>query len=399
MTFPVLPAHELGLVLAVLIGFAFGFVLERAGFGRAPKLAAQFYGTDMTVFKVMFGAIVTAMLGVVLASALGLADFKAVADHAASATFLVPMVAGGFLLGAGFIMSGYCPGTSFVAMASGKLDGLYTVLGVIVGQVAWSELEWRPGFARFHNAGSLGNYYLWELFHLPAKAGPVIVALAVTAMAVGCFLGAEKLEKLLAGRADPVAMATPAGRSGRLVFAGFAAVVLVGLAGLAVPTGTQARIRDLAAIGQLDLARRVFDEPWKLRVVDLRPLAVCAARRIPGAECVPADKLGALGLADANPARDLVLVAEGDLPELPAAAAAYAGRVYALQGGWRGWEAFALAAPVLPAPGAPPADIELYRLRAGISSAMTGMKAAPPPPTPTAAPSGAPRKVGGGCSG
>jgi len=399
MTFPILPAHELGLVVAVLIGFAFGFVLERAGFGRAPKLAAQFYGTDMTVFKVMFGAIVTAMLGLVLASTLGLTSFKTVADHAASATFLLPMVAGGFLLGAGFIMSGYCPGTSFVAMASGKLDGLYTVLGVIVGQVAWAELEWRPGFAAFHNAGNLGNYYLWELFHLPAKAGPVIVALAVTAMAVGCFLGAEKLEKVLAGRADPVAMPTPAGRSGRLVFAGFAAVVLVGVAGLALPSGTQARNRDAGAISQLDLARRVFDEPWKLRIVDLRALESCATRRIPGAECVPTEKLGTLGLADANPSRDLVLVAEGDLVELPPAAAAYAGRVFALEGGWKGWEAFALAPPTPLAAAAPLVEIELYRLRSGIRSAMTGMKAAPPPPTPVVAPSGAPRKAGGGCSG
>ena len=56
-------ARELGLVVAVLIGFGFGFVLERAGFGRANKLAGQFYGTDMTVLKVMFSAIVTAMLG------------------------------------------------------------------------------------------------------------------------------------------------------------------------------------------------------------------------------------------------------------------------------------------------------------------------------------------------
>jgi len=395
---PILPAHELGLVIAVLIGFGFGFVLERAGFGRAPKLAAQFYGNDMTVFKVMFSAIVTAMLGLVLASTLGLTSFEVVADHAASATFLVPMVAGGFLLGAGFIMSGYCPGTSFVAMASGKLDGLYTVLGVIVGQVAWAELEWRPAFAKFHNAGSLGNYYLWELFHLPAQAGPVIVALAVTAMAVGCFLGAEKLEKVLAGRSDPAAQATPAGRPGRLVFAGFGAVVLVGFAGLAVPSGSQAGTREVASIGQVDLARRVFDEPWKLRVIDVRSLEACAAKRIPGSECVPAARLGTLGLADTEPSRDIVLVAAEDLSEIPAPAAAYPGRVYALQGGWKGWEAFALSAPTPPAPGAPVAELDQYKLRAGIRAAMTGMKAAPPPPAPTAAPSG-PRKVGGGCSG
>jgi hypothetical protein len=83
---------------------------------------------------------------------------------------------------------------------------------------------------------------------------------------------------------------------------------------------------------------------------------------------------------------------------MPAAAAAYRGRVLALEGGWAAWEAFALAPPAPPAPGAPAAELEAYRLRAGIHSAMTGMKAAPPPPAPATAP-GAPRKAGGGCSG
>ncbi len=399
MTFPILPSHELGLVLAVVIGFGFGFVLERAGFGRATKLAAQFYGHDLTVFKVMFTAIVTAMLGVVLASAAGLADFEALADHATSSTFLVPMVAGGFLLGAGFIVSGYCPGTSFVAMASGKIDALMTVVGVIAGQVLWAELEWRPGFATFHGAGNLGNYYLWELLRLPASSGPFVVALAVTVMAVGCFVGAEKLERVLAGRADRSAVATPAGRPGRLVFAGLAGAATLGLVGLALPVGTQAGPRALQGITPIALARRVFDEPWKVRIVDLRPIEACSAKRIPGAECAPAEKLGALRLGDESAARDLVLVAGEPLAGIPPAAAAYPGRVLALEGGWAAWEAFALAAPAPPLAGAPAADVEVYRVRAGIHAAMTGMKAAPPPPVQTAAP-GAPRKAGGGgCSG
>jgi len=398
MIFPVLPAQQLGLVVAVLVGFAFGFVLERAGFGRAQKLAAQFYGTDMTVFKVMFGAIVTAMLGAVVAAGLGLADFRTVADHVTSSTLLGPMVVGGLMLGAGFIVSGYCPGTSFVAAASGKVDGLVTVLGVMAGQLLWAGLEWREPFKAFHVWGDRGNFYLWELLHLPSREGPVIVALAVTAAAVGCFLAVERLERALAARADAAARPTPAGRPGRLVFAGLAAAAVLGLVTLALPTGTQARLREPAQLSQLDLARRIFSEPWDVRVVDVRELAACAARRIPGSECVPLADLGKLRLADAAPGRDLVLVAAGDLQQAPREAAAYPGRLFLLQGGFRGWEAFALEPPVPPPAGAPAAEVELYRLRAGIQSAMTGMKAAPPPPPPSAVPA-APRKAGGGCSG
>jgi uncharacterized membrane protein YedE/YeeE len=399
MTFPIFPQHELGLVFGVLSGFCFGFVLERAGFGRAQKLVGQFYGYDMSVFKVMFTAVVTAMLAVVLFSVAGLTDFKLVADHATSATFLVPFAIGGALVGMGFILSGYCPGTSYVAMASGKIDGLVTVLGTVVGQVIWAELEWRPGFSAFHGATPLGNFYLWELLHLPPKAGPVILAVAVVAMAIGCFIGAEKVERLLADKADPLAKAIPGGRPRRLVFAGFAAAALVGVAGLALPRGTQASTRDAAAIAPAELARRVFDAPWTVRVLDVRPLAECAARRVPGAECVPAAELAKLRLAESSDARELVVVGEGDLAALPAEAAAFPGERAVLRGGWKAWEAWALAAPPAPADDASPAEREELRLRAGVQSALTGMKAAPPPPPPTAAPAGGMRKGGGGCSG
>ena len=65
---------EASLIVAFLIGIGFGFFLERAGFGSAKKLAAQFYLNDLAVFKVMFTAIVTAMLGVIYLSWIGFLD-------------------------------------------------------------------------------------------------------------------------------------------------------------------------------------------------------------------------------------------------------------------------------------------------------------------------------------
>ncbi len=392
-------SRQTGLVIGTLIGFAFGYTLERAGFGRAPKLAAQFYGTDLTVLKVMFGAIVTALLGMVVLSGIGLVDFKAVADQAASATFLWPMIAGGFALGVGFIVSGYCPGTSFVAAASGKLDGLAVVIGVIAGQVLYAEMEWRPFLSRFHNSGSLGNLYLWELVKLPASSGPAVLAIAVTVIAIAAFVGAEKLEKLFGAKVDSAAGAMGAGRHGRAVFAGFAAAALAGVAALALPVRSDARTRDAIPIPALALAHRVLEEPWTVRVIDLRPREQCAARRIPGSECVPAEKLADLRLAWSSTARDVVFVGAAESGALPAAAAAFPGRLYSLEGGFRSWEEFALAAPRPPAADASPAERDLYRLRAGIHSAVTGMKAAPPPPVPTGAGPGPRKAGGGGCGG
>jgi len=184
--------RTLGLGLAVLFGVAFGFVLERAGFGRAQKLVGQFYGYDMTVLKVMFTAIVTAMLGAVLLSGVGLFDLQGV--QLRYPTFLGPMVLGGLVLGVGFVVSGYCPGTSVVACASGKVDGLATLGGVAVGAVLFAELEQAMG--DFPGSGALGSLTLSRWLGLPT----VVVAAAVSCVALAAFLGAGKIERLLADR-------------------------------------------------------------------------------------------------------------------------------------------------------------------------------------------------------
>jgi len=90
--------------VAVVLGLFFGFFLERAGFSSALKLTAQFYFKDSAVLKVMFTAIVVAMLGLVYFSLMGWLNMGQVYIPA---TFLWPQLVGGLLLGAGFIVGGY----------------------------------------------------------------------------------------------------------------------------------------------------------------------------------------------------------------------------------------------------------------------------------------------------
>ena len=109
------------LVLAFVIGVAFGWTLERAGLADAPKLARQFYLTDLTVFKVMFSALVTAMLGLFWLGRLGVVDVSAIY---VPETFMGPQLLGGLVFGLGFVACGLCPGTSCVSAATGRLDGV-----------------------------------------------------------------------------------------------------------------------------------------------------------------------------------------------------------------------------------------------------------------------------------
>lgn len=182
--------HAAGIFVTLVIGFFFGFVLERAGFGNARNLAAQFYLYDMRVLKVMFTAIVTAMLLIFLASALGLVDFARVW---VPLTYFWPGVLGGFILGTGFILAGYCPGTSLVAAATLKLDGVVCVAGVLFGLLVFGETS--PAFWGFFNhAGEASRLTLFDW--LGVDAG--VVVLGVALMAVGAFGFAEIVERLFA---------------------------------------------------------------------------------------------------------------------------------------------------------------------------------------------------------
>jgi hypothetical protein len=187
---------EASLVLAFLIGIGFGFFLERAGFGSARKLVAQFYLTDLAVFRVMFTAIVTAMLGVTYLSWAGFLDLSLVY---LVPTYWVAQVVGGLVLGVGFVVGGYCPGTSVVSTATGRLDGLVFVLGLAAGTLGFAVVF--PVLRGLYTAGDVGTKTLPPALGIPHG----VLVFAVVLMAVLGFMGATWVERKMAARAASAA--------------------------------------------------------------------------------------------------------------------------------------------------------------------------------------------------
>jgi hypothetical protein len=143
------------LAIAAALGVGFGFSLERAGFGSARKLTAVFYLWDMAVVKVMFTAIVTAMAGLFLLSSLGVMNLS---DLNVVPTSFAAQALGGLLFGAGFVVGGYCPGTSIAAMATGRKDAMAFALGMLVG--VWCFAQLTPGLEAWIESGSRGELTL-----------------------------------------------------------------------------------------------------------------------------------------------------------------------------------------------------------------------------------------------
>jgi hypothetical protein len=177
---------EFSLIVAFVIGIGFGFVLERGGFGNARILAAQFYLTNMRVFKVMFTAIVTAMLGIFFITWIGYLDLSLVYI---SDTYVLPQLIGGLLLGFGFVIGGYCPGTSVVSCSTGRIDGMVYLLGVVFGIFVFAELF--PFLSDFYYSTNIGRVTVHEFFGISYG----MMVFLVVIMAIGGFVGAEWVEK------------------------------------------------------------------------------------------------------------------------------------------------------------------------------------------------------------
>jgi thiosulfate/3-mercaptopyruvate sulfurtransferase len=175
---------------SLLLGFGFGFALEQAGFGSSRRLAGIFYFRDMTVLRVMFTAMVTAMLGLQLALALGVVSAEQIYFLP---TIYGAQIVGGLLFGVGFVLSSWCPGTAAVGLASGRLDALIFLGGAALGSILFNELY--GVVAPLASWGDHGVQFVWAELGV---SGPAF-ALMFSAVAVAAFWGSEWIEKKSVG--------------------------------------------------------------------------------------------------------------------------------------------------------------------------------------------------------
>lgn len=261
------------LALPLLIGIGFGASLEMSGFGDSRKLAAQFYLKDMTVLKVMFTGIVVAGVLLGLSAALGWLDFERVFVNP---TYMLPGILGGLIMGVGFIIGGFCPGTSLVAASTLKIDGILFLLGVTSGIFAFGETVGLYG--GFWQSSALGRFTLPEFFQVDAG----IVLIGVVAMALFMFRLAELSEAHFGRRQPASALRFFPQRRAAWGFGG-ALLALAVLAAVVGQPSAERRWRTQAPIlGERLTTRAVYAHPLEVaelmqdtsvhtRIIDLRP--------------------------------------------------------------------------------------------------------------------------------
>ena len=268
---------------AIPIGIAFGFLLERSGLGDPRVILGQLVLRDFTVIRVMFGAIVTAMLLVVLGSALGWID---VASIAMPPTDLGAQALGGVIFGGGFALVALCPGTACVAAASGRRDGVVAVLGIFLGTLATPVL-W-PALGTAALAAPREGATLPVDLGLPAWT----VVLAITMLGIAASMIARRVEHPTEG----VWWHLRAVEAGALVLA----------LGFAVAEGGSAS--EAPSVDALTLAAWIKEGRAGLRIIDVRDGLDSTTYMIPGASAVPLVRIASV---TAKPGETIVLYSDG----------------------------------------------------------------------------------------
>ncbi len=275
---PDIIGNELNFIVAILIGIGFGYILEQAGFSTSKKLVGLFYGYDFTVLRVFFTAGITAMIGVVAFGYFGILDLNLIYVNP---TFIGSALVGGFIMGLGFIVGGFCPGTSVCAAAIGKIDAMIFVAGSFLGVYIFA--EGYPLFEGLYKGGNWGSPRLFEMLGMSQS----LFAFLLTFAAIFAFVVVTKIEAKVNGKPNPDL------QPGKL-YAGLAMIaIIIGITAFAMPDRQASILKDSenkeitgklnpALMTSDELAFRIIDKEKNIRLFDFRSPEAFKEMSLPG---------------------------------------------------------------------------------------------------------------------
>ncbi|MCZ7556332.1 MAG: YeeE/YedE thiosulfate transporter family protein [Bacteroidia bacterium] len=276
---PDIIGQNLNYVVALFIGVGFGWILEQAGFSTSKKLVGLFYGYDFTVLRVFFTAGVTAMFGIIILQHFGMLDINLVYINP---TFLWSAIVGGVIMGLGFVVGGFCPGTSVCAAAIGKKDAMLFVLGSLLGVLVFA--EGYPLFEDLYKAGHWGSPHIFETMGLPKS----VFVFLLTAVALIAFWAVTLVEARTNRETPKPWLLTRVGVTVAVVG------IVIAVSGYFFPTQKEHYLYathhqqggGAAAVSGMsvdEFAFRLLDKDRRLRVVDFRDAAAAKSMPLPNA--------------------------------------------------------------------------------------------------------------------
>jgi hypothetical protein len=284
---PDVVGNELNFIVALIIGIFFGVILEQAGFSTSKKLVGLFYGYDFTVLRVFFTAGIVAMIGVIALEHFGLLDINLTYINP---TFLWSAIIGGLIMGLGFVVGGFCPGTSICAAAIGKIDAMIFIAGSFIGVLIFA--EGYPLFEGLYKAENWGNVRVFDSLGMQQT----VFAFLLTAFALFAFWMISIIENKVNGIKKPAFRFTP-------YYVTLGAIGFILSLSAFVLTERKDSLQNLVSdkefVNNYDLktmtvdefAYRIIKDDNKLQIIDFRPIKEYEKQSLPGSTSFTFDNL------------------------------------------------------------------------------------------------------------
>lgn len=257
------------------VGLAFGVALELAGFGSSRRLSGVFYFRDLTVVKVMFSAMMTALLLIFLLEKSGILPAQ---EFYHMATFYGGSIIGGLVFGVGFVMGGWCPGTAAVGAAAGKIDAWIFIVGSMIGVLFF---DW--GYRIFYPLsqwGAAGIATADRTLGIPFSAMLMLMSVAAVIVLWVCELWNPDEKRFVFSRL----------RENRMLWVFCAGLMITATLApsLSKPvSGEVSFFSDIDSgadhIDSGELADILMEDPESILLIDVRPAAEYTAFHLPGA--------------------------------------------------------------------------------------------------------------------
>ncbi len=264
---PDIIGNDLNFIFALIIGILFGAILEQAGFSTSKKLVGLFYGYDFTVLRVFFTAGIVSMIGVLALTHFGLLDINLTYINP---TFLWSAIIGGIIMGLGFVVGGFCPGTSVCAAAIGKIDAMIFIGGALLGVFIFA--EGYPVVEGLYKSANWGNPRLFETLGM----SQTLFASLFTIIALLAFIGVSIIENKINGIKKPSIRITP-------YYVGIAIFgIVIALSAFMFPerkVSLLKMVEDISIVNKSsvdvmtvdELAFRIISNDTKIQIIDFRP--------------------------------------------------------------------------------------------------------------------------------
>ncbi len=284
---PDIISTNLNFIVALIIGILFGAILEQAGFSTSKKLVGLFYGYDFTVLRVFFTAGTVAMIGVLALTHFGYLDMNLVYINP---TFLWSAIVGGLIMGLGFVVGGFCPGTSVCAAAIGKIDAMIFIAGSVLGVLIFA--EGYPLFEDLYKTSNFGNPQIFDTLGI----SQTLFAFLLAMVALFAFWGVSIVENTVNKVKEPILKTTPyyVGLAAIGLFIAFSAFFLQDRKDSMLDKVNNLEYVDNYEIKTMDsdeLAFRLIDEDKRIQILDFRTMDEFTKFKLPQSTLFTIDNL------------------------------------------------------------------------------------------------------------